>query len=278
MSQYQEISDRELYGMMKLHYDCLRSEGTAGKRLDLRGHDLQGRTFQNYNFGGALLAEANLEKCHFENCTFSLADLSAVQASEATFDRCSFECAKLMYANMHATQHHRTIYKTLDLDHVRMDESLHDGTEFLCCNGDDLDLSSSRFVAARFDKGVYDHVDLHDATMDGTYLDSVSMYHANTKGLHLDSAILHDMTNFPILQVGPIPSIGQTSFYATYNYKTDEVSCRKLFGDRMATLEQFRDTVRKEKLLPMSKLFLKESFKLFDAAREANRKSRTSGR
>lgn len=278
MSQYKEISDRELYGVMKLHYDCLCSEGAAGKRLDLRGYDLQGRTFRNYNFGGAFLSEANLEKCHFENCTFSLTDLSAVQARGATFDRCTFESSKLQYANLHATQHHRTVYNGIRLDHVKMDESIHDSTEFLFCNGDDLDLSNSRFVAARFREGVFDYINLNKATMDGTYLDSVSMYHANTKGLHLDSAILHDMTNFPILQVGPIPSIGQTSFYAAYNYKTDEVSCRKLFGDRMATLEQFRDTVRKEKLLPMSKLFLKESFKLFDAAREANRKSRTSGR
>ena len=278
MNQYQEISDRELYNAMKLHFEYLRSKGAEGKRLDLRGYDLNRRHFQNYNFGGAILSGANLEGCHFQNCTFTLADLSDVYADRASFDRCTFERTSLKHASMHATQHRCTIYKSIDFDYVKMDESLHDGTEFLFSNGESFDLSSSRIIGSRFQDGVFNNIDLHNTTMDGTYLDATSMYHANTKGMHLDSAILHDMTDFPVLQVGPIPSIGGTSFYAAYNYRTDEVSCRKLFGDRMATLTQFRDTIRKGKMLPNTKLFLKESFKLFNAAREANNKNYTSGR
>ena len=59
MSQYQEISDRELYNAMKLHFDYLRSKGAEGERLDLRGYDLNRRHFQNYNFGGAILSGTN---------------------------------------------------------------------------------------------------------------------------------------------------------------------------------------------------------------------------
>ena len=201
MSQYQEISDRELYNAMKLHFDYLRSKGAEGERLDLRGYDLNRRHFQNYNFGGAILSGTNLEGCHFQNCTFTLADLSDVYADRASFDRCTFERTSLKHASMHATQHRRTIYKSIDFDYVKMDESLHDGTEFLFSNGESFDLSSSRIIGSRFQDGVFNNIDLHNTTMDGTYLDATSMYHANTKGMHLDSAILHDMTDFPVRSV-----------------------------------------------------------------------------
>ena len=276
---YQEISDHDLNRALEAHYHHLRTKRKEGRCLDLRHYDLHGRNFHNFAFDGALLAGANLQGCHFRNCSFTYTDLSDVRADYATFDNCTFTFANLEHASMHETQHRRTIYDNVNFNHVRMDQSFHDSSEFRFCTGNHFDLSSSSFIGSRFSQGVFETIDLHDTAMDGTYLDSTSMYDADTTRLHLDSAILKNMKDFPILQAGPIPSTGQTSFYVAYNYEKDEVSCRELLGNRMTTLNKFRDTIRREKMMPLTKLFLKESFKVFDAAREqANQKHPISSR
>lgn len=156
-----------------------------GAVIDLRGADLSGRDFSDYNFAHALLQEANFSRSTLRGATFISANLSRTLFSHADLARANLIAATLIetdlsYAQLDGTRLLTAVLRRVNLVHVDLR-----GLDL-----QSLDLRGSELSGANLADQNLQQQDLSGANLTGADLRGANLTRANLAKANFDQAEL----------------------------------------------------------------------------------------
>lgn len=194
-------ADEQLAQALSAHADWLRSQGSIGRRLDLRRQDLRLLDLSEVDLTNAVLFGANLERTDLRGATLVAADLRearlgyarlenanlrnanlsgalahgarliGAQLHEAVLDRARFDDAICTRADFTEVRGRHAQFNRSDLQSTKFDGALLEDAKFLSCNLTNASMRESRLWGVNFLGAQHDGMDLHNASLEDISFD-----------------------------------------------------------------------------------------------------------